>query len=38
MQLRYNLFGDDRFGLTNPIASHSIEHLAERLKDVAAEN
>lgn len=36
-QLRYNLFGDDRFGLTNPIASHSIEKLAERLKEVAAE-
>jgi hypothetical protein len=35
-QLRYNLFGDDRFGFTNPIASHSIEKLAARLKDVAA--
>jgi hypothetical protein len=34
-QFRYNLFGNDRFGLTNPIASHSIEKLAERLQRVA---
>jgi hypothetical protein len=34
-QYRYNLFGDDRFGFTNPIASHSIDKLSERLKDVA---
>lgn len=35
-QFRYNLFGDDRFGFTNPIANHSIEDLAERLQQVAA--
>ena len=35
-QLRYNLFGDDRFGLTNPVASHSIQQLACRLREVAA--
>ena len=35
-QVRYNLFGDDRFGLTNPVASHSIDKLAERLQLVAA--
>ncbi len=26
-QLRYNLFGDDRFGLTDPVASHSMSNL-----------
>jgi hypothetical protein len=35
-QVRYNLFGDDRFGLTNPIASHDIDKLARRLQLVAA--
>jgi len=35
-QLRYNLFGNDRFGFTNPIANHSIQKLAERLQRVAA--
>jgi dihydroorotate dehydrogenase len=35
-QFRYNLFGDDRFGFTNPIANHSIQKLAERLQQVAA--
>ncbi|ADW69036.1 alpha/beta hydrolase family protein [Granulicella tundricola] len=35
-QRRYNLFGDDRFGTTNPVASHSIAELAEGLKKVAA--
>jgi hypothetical protein len=34
-QVRYNLFGDDRFGLTNPIASHAINELAERIQLVA---
>ncbi len=34
-QRRYNLFGDDRFGLTNPIAGHSIPHLACGLEKVA---
>lgn len=35
-QYRYNLFGDDRYGITNPVASHSIQQLAERLQKVAA--
>jgi hypothetical protein len=35
-QYRYNLFGDDRYGFTNPIGSHSIDKLAQRLKDIAA--
>jgi hypothetical protein len=34
-QFRYNLFGDDRYGITNPLANHSIQQLASRLKDVA---
>ena len=35
-EVRYNLFGDDRFGLTNPVASHAIDQLAERLQLLAA--
>ena len=34
-QLRYNLFGNDRFGLTNSIAGHSIQDLAYRLIEAA---
>jgi hypothetical protein len=34
-QLRYNLFGNDRFGVTNPIAGHSIQDLARGLKKAA---
>lgn len=34
-QLRYNLFGNDRFGFTNAIAGHSIEQLACGLKKAA---
>jgi hypothetical protein len=35
-QVRYNLFGDDRFGLTNPIGNYSIDELARRLQLAAA--
>lgn len=35
-QLRYNLFGNDRFGLTNVIAGHSIQQLACGLNEVAS--
>jgi pimeloyl-ACP methyl ester carboxylesterase len=35
-QLRYNLFGDDRFGLTNVVAGHSIQQLACRLIEVVS--
>jgi hypothetical protein len=34
-QLRYNLVGKDRYGFTNPIASHSVQQLACELKEVA---
>jgi hypothetical protein len=34
-QLRYNLFGNDRFGLTNSIAGHSMLELACGIKNVA---
>jgi hypothetical protein len=34
-QLRYNLFGNDRFGFTNSIAGHSIEDLAYGLQQVS---
>ena len=34
-QVRYNLFGNDRFGLTNSIAGHSIEQLSAKLKAAA---
>jgi hypothetical protein len=34
-QLRYNLFGNDRFGLSNSIAGHSIQDLACGLKRVS---
>lgn len=34
-QLRYNLFGNDRFGLTNSIAGHSIQDLAYGLQQVS---
>jgi hypothetical protein len=36
-QLRYNLFGNDRFGLTNSIAGHSIQDLACGLRDAASQ-
>lgn len=35
-QLRYNLFGNDRFGLTNSIAGHSIQQLACKLREAAS--
>ncbi|MGA2889255.1 MAG: hypothetical protein ABSE51_14495 [Terracidiphilus sp.] len=35
-QLRYNLFGNDRFGVTNSITGHSIQDLALGLKQAAA--
>jgi hypothetical protein len=34
-QLRYNLFGNDRFGFTNSIAGHSIQDLAYGLQQVS---
>jgi hypothetical protein len=34
-QLRYNLFGNDRFGLTNSITGHSIQDLACGLKEAS---
>jgi hypothetical protein len=34
-QIRYNLFGKDRFGLTNSIAGHSIQDLAYGLQLVS---
>lgn len=34
-QLRYNLFGNDRCGLTNSIAGHSIQDLALGLKQAS---
>lgn len=37
-QVRYNLFGNDRFGITNPVASHAIDELAERLQLIAGGN
>jgi hypothetical protein len=36
-QLRYNLFGNDRFGMTNPITGHSIQDLALGLKQAAGQ-
>ena len=37
-QLRYNLLGNDRFGLTNFIAGHSIRQLAFKLRGAALKN
>ena len=37
-QLRYSLFADDKYGLTNVIANHSIREFAAGLKDVATGN
>jgi hypothetical protein len=34
-RLRYNLFGNDRLGLTNSIAGHSIQNLACGLREAA---
>lgn len=34
-QLRYNLFGNDRFGFTNSIAGHSIQDLAFGLQQAS---
>lgn len=34
-QLRYNLFGNDRYGVTNPISGHSIQQFACGLEAVA---
>lgn len=36
-QLRYNLFGDDRFGWTNSIAGHSIQSLTCGLRKAAGQ-
>jgi hypothetical protein len=34
-QVRYNLFGNDKFGLTDFIAGHSIQHLACKIREAA---
>lgn len=36
-QIRYNLFGNDRFGLTNSIAGHSLEDLVCGIRRVASQ-
>jgi hypothetical protein len=36
-QIRYNLFGNDRFGLTNSIAGHSIQDLACGIRKAASQ-